>query len=145
MGCVYECGVTRRFAAKHALIGDFGSESTLHSHNYRLEISVKGPSLDEDGFLVNLAELEEKSDEIVRSLLSYPSLNQVPGIKGKNPSAENLAAHVLGGIAQRIDLGPIESLTVTIWESESAWASCISSTEEHRSRALTWKSGVRSG
>jgi 6-pyruvoyltetrahydropterin/6-carboxytetrahydropterin synthase len=141
---VYECGVTRRFRAKHALIGDFGSESRLHSHNYRLEISVKGPSLDEDGFLLNLAELEEKSDEIVRSLLSYPSLGQVPGIRGRNPSAENLAAHILESIAKRIDLRPIESLAVTVWESESAWASCISSTEEHRSKALKRKPGPRS-
>ena len=116
---MYECGVTRRFSAKHALIGDFGNESKLHSHNYRLEISVKGPSLDEDGFLFNLAELQGKSDDIVRPLVSHPSLNQVPGIKGKNPSAENLAAYTL------------DSLTVTVWESESAWASCISSTEDH--------------
>jgi 6-pyruvoyltetrahydropterin/6-carboxytetrahydropterin synthase len=109
---VYECGVTRRFTAKHALVGDFGNESKLHSHNYRLEISAKG-----------------------RSLLSYPSLNQVPGIKGKNPSAENLAAHILESIAQRIDLRPLDSLTVTVWESESAWASSISSAEEQRGKA----------
>jgi 6-pyruvoyltetrahydropterin/6-carboxytetrahydropterin synthase len=132
---VYECGVTRRFRAKHALAGDFGDESKLHSHNYRLEISVKGPSLDKDGFLINLADLEQKCDETIRSLLSYPSLNQIPGIKGKNPSAENLAAHILESIAQTIDLRPVESLTVTIWESESAWASCISSAERHRSKA----------
>lgn len=132
---MYECGVTRRFTAKHVLVGDFGNESKLHCHKYRLEISVKGPSLDEDGFLVNLAELEEKSDQIVRSLLSYPSLNQVPGIEGKNPSAENLAAHILESIAQRIDLRPIETLTVTVRESESAWASCISSAEEQRRKA----------
>jgi 6-pyruvoyltetrahydropterin/6-carboxytetrahydropterin synthase len=127
--------VTRRFSAKHALIGDFGDESKLHSHNYRLEISIKGPSLDKDGFLFNLAELEEKSDDIVRSLLSHPSVNQVPGIKGKNPSAENLAAHILQRLAQTIDLTPLDSLTVTVWESESAWASCISSAEDHRSKA----------
>jgi hypothetical protein len=105
---VYECGVTRRFTAKHALVGDFGND---------------------------LAELEGKSDEVVRSLLSYPSLNQVPGIKGKNPSAENLAVHVLESIAQRIDLRPLDSLTVSVWESESAWASCISSAEEQRGKA----------
>lgn len=133
---MYECGVTRRFRAKHALVGDFGNESKLHSHNYRLEISVRGYSLDEDGFLLNLAELEEKSDEIVRSLLSYPSLNQVRGIKGKNPTAENVAAYVLESIGQRIDLSPLESLTVTVWESESAWASCISSIEEQRRKAV---------
>jgi 6-pyruvoyltetrahydropterin/6-carboxytetrahydropterin synthase len=132
---VYECGVTRRFSAKHALIGDFGNESKLHSHNYRLEISVKGPSLDKDGFLFNLEELGEKSDDVVRSLLSHSSLNQVPGIRGKNPSAENLAAYILERLAQTIDLRPLDSLTVTIWESKSAWASCISSTEDHRSRA----------
>jgi 6-pyruvoyltetrahydropterin/6-carboxytetrahydropterin synthase len=132
---VYECGVTRRFTAKHALVGDFGNESKLHSHNYRLEISAKGPSLNKDGFLLDLAELKEKSREVVRSLLSYPSLNQVPGIKGKNPSAENLAAHILESIAQRIDLRPLDSLTVSVWESESAWASCISFIEEQRSKA----------
>ena len=130
---MYECGVKRRFRAKHALVGDFGNESKLHFHDYRLEISVKGRSLDKDGFLFNLADLEEKSDEIVRSLLSQPSLNQVPGLGGKNPTAENLAAHILETIAQKIDLRPLDSLTVTIWESESAWASCTSSVEKRRS------------
>ena len=129
---MYECGVLRCFKAKHALVGDFGDESKPHTHNYRVEISVKGPSLDEDGFLFNLAELEEKSDEVIRSLLSYPSLNQVPGIKGKNPSTENLATYILESIARKLDLGHLESLAVTVWESESAWASYISSAEEQR-------------
>lgn len=132
---MYECGVMRRFRANHALTGDFGNESATHLHSYRLEISVKGPALNGNGFLINLAELEGKSDEIIESLLSYPSLNEVPGIKGKNPSAENLAAHVLDSLAQRIDLSPLESLAVTVWESESAWASCTSFGEEHRRRA----------
>jgi 6-pyruvoyltetrahydropterin/6-carboxytetrahydropterin synthase len=132
---VYECGVTRRFRAKHALIGDFGSESRPHFHDYKVEISVRGSSLDEHGFLINLAELEQKADETVASLLFYSSLDQLPEIKGKNPSAENLAAHFLEQIAQKIDLGPLGRLAVTIWESESVWASCISSVEEQRKRA----------
>jgi len=129
---MYQCGVLRRFKAKHTLIGDFGSESRLHSHDYRVEISVKGFSLDEDGFLFNLAKLEKKSDDIIRFLLSYASLNQVPGIKGKNPSAENLATYFLESIARKLDLSRLESLAVTVWESDSAWASYISSAEEHR-------------
>lgn len=132
---MYECGVIRRFRAKHALVGDFGNEARLHSHHYRLEISVKGPALNKDGFLLDLAELERKSDEVIASLLSYPSLNETPGIKGKNPSAENLAAHIANSVAQRIDLSPLDSLTVTVQESESAWASCISSVEELRRKA----------
>jgi len=132
---MYECGVLRRFKAKHALLGDFGNESRPHSHDYRVEISVKGVSLDKDGFLFNLAELEENSDEVIGSLLSYPSLNQVPGIKGKNPSAENLASCILENIARRLDLDRLESLAVTVWESESAWASYISSAEEQRRKA----------
>jgi 6-pyruvoyltetrahydropterin/6-carboxytetrahydropterin synthase len=132
---MYECGVLRRFRAKHALENNLGNESKLHSHNYRVEISVKGPALDEHGFLFDLAELEEKSDEIIKSLLSYPTLNQVPGIKGKNPSAENLAAHILESIAQRIDVGPLESLAVTVWENESAWVSYISSAKEQKRKA----------
>lgn len=133
---MYECGVLRQFKAKHALIGDFGHESKLHYHNYRVEISVKGSSLNEDGFLFNLAELEEKSDEIVSSMLSFPSLNKIPGINGANPSAENLAIHILESIAQKIDLEPLESLAVTVWESTTAWASYVSSAEEQRRKAM---------
>lgn len=132
---MYECGVIRRFKAKHALVGDFGSESRLHSHDYRLEISVRGPVLNEDGFLLNLAQLEQKSDGVITSLLSYPSLNHVPGIKGKNPSAENLASHILGSIAQKVDLSPLESLAVTVWESGVAWVSCILSVDEQKRKA----------
>lgn len=132
---MYECGVLRRFKAKHALVGDFGNESTPHYHDYRVEISVKGSALDEDGFLFNLAELEEKSDEVIRSLLSYPSLNRVPGIKGRNPSAENLATCILENIARKLNLDRLESLAVTVWESESAWASYISSVGEQKRKA----------
>ena len=80
---MYGCGVIRRFSAKHALAGDFGSESRPHFHNYKAEISIKGPALNEDGFLLNLAELEKKAGEVVTFLLSFSSLNEAPGIKGK--------------------------------------------------------------
>ncbi len=129
---MYECGVVRRFKTKHALIGDFGEESKPHFHDYRVEISLEGYSLDEDGFLFNLAELGEKSDEVIRALLSYPSLNHVPGIKGGNPSAENLATYILESVATKLDLERIESIAITVWESESAWASYTSSVRERR-------------
>jgi 6-pyruvoyltetrahydropterin/6-carboxytetrahydropterin synthase len=132
---VYGCGIIRRFSAKHALAGDFGSESRPHFHDYKVEISVKGPTLNKGGFLLDLAELEEKADEVVAFLLSSSSLNEVPGIKGKNASAENLATCILENIAQRLDLRPLDSLAVTVWESESAWASCVSSAEEQRRKA----------
>jgi 6-pyruvoyltetrahydropterin/6-carboxytetrahydropterin synthase len=134
---MYECGVVRHFKAKHALAGDFGDESKPHFHDYRLEVSLRGFSLDEDGFLFNLAELEEKSDEVVKFLLSYPSINQVPGIKEKNPSVENLATCILENIAEKLDLNRLDSITVTLWESDSAWASYTSSAREQRERAGT--------
>jgi 6-pyruvoyltetrahydropterin/6-carboxytetrahydropterin synthase len=132
---VYGCGVIRRFRAKHALANVLGSESRPHFHDYTVEISVKGPALNEDGFLLNLAELEEKADDVVTFLLSYSSLNEVPGIKGKNPSAENLATCILENIAQRLDLQHLDSLAVMAWENESAWASSVSSAEELRRKA----------
>ena len=132
---MYECGVIRRFRAKHALIGNFGSESKLHSHDYRVEMSIRGFSLDKDGFLLDLAKLDKDADETISSLLSHPSLNEVPGIKGKNPSAENLASCILELLAQRLDLGQLDGLTVTVWESESARASCISSVDDLRGKA----------
>lgn len=132
---MYECGVVRHFKAKHALVGDFGNESKPHFHDYRVEISLEGFSLDEDGFLFNLAELGEKTDEVIRSLLSYPSLNYVPRIKGKNPSAENLATYIRESIARKLDLERLESINVTVWESESAWVSYTSSVREQRVEA----------
>ena len=42
----YSLGVQQVFSAKHYLIGgDFGPESDLHSHDYRVEIIFEGNKL----------------------------------------------------------------------------------------------------
>jgi 6-pyruvoyltetrahydropterin/6-carboxytetrahydropterin synthase len=63
---MYQLAVTRDFVAQHYLIGgDWGAENFKHSHAYRIEVRIKGPALDQHGYLVDIVELDRALTEII--------------------------------------------------------------------------------
>jgi 6-pyruvoyltetrahydropterin/6-carboxytetrahydropterin synthase len=120
---MYRLGIRRRLTAQHQLLGsDFGAEGMPHSHDYLVEVSLEGPTLDQHGFLFDLAALERHVDQLMERY-DGKALNALSGFEGLNPSLERFARDV----AQRLEpqlrgRGPTR-LIVKIWEHDSAWAS----------------------
>jgi 6-pyruvoyltetrahydropterin/6-carboxytetrahydropterin synthase len=119
----YTVGVLDDFVAQHFLTGgDFGSEGRLHSHHYRVEVTVTGDELDGHGFLVDIVRLR---DELGRLVARYRdrTLNDLPELAGSNPGVEVVARSMTRSLAEAFRGRGLKAITVKLWENETAWAS----------------------
>lgn len=119
---MYEVYVAAAFEAAHRLRGDhFGPAARTHGHTYRLEVLVRGEKLAEDGTLFDIGELRETVDGVAASL-NYRDLDEVPGLAGKNTTAEVVAGFCWDGISPSLQGRGLASLTVRVWESSQVYA-----------------------
>ncbi len=103
--------VQRRFKAQHAVtIG--GVEELLHEHDWHVQVEVAG-ALDAEGLLIDFHLLEAVLEEVL-SPFKDNTFNGTPPFDEWNPSAENIARHIINTIVhealpkearQRIDIG----------------------------------------
>jgi 6-pyruvoyltetrahydropterin/6-carboxytetrahydropterin synthase len=119
---MYTLGVRREFIARHFLIGgDWGPENFPNSHNYILELQLKGLELDQHGYLVDIMDVEKHLDEVVEYYKDQ-MLNDKPEFAGLNPSIEHFSKILAMTLNERIKAGNISRLKVVLWEHENAWA-----------------------
>ena len=122
----YSLAVRRDFQARHYLVGgDWGPENELHDHDYRLELELAGGELDQHGFLVDLVRVEKLVDETLREYQGQ-TLNDRPAFAGLNPSIEHFSRILCKAFGELLTEADIQSITVRLWEDESAWASFLS-------------------
>jgi 6-pyruvoyltetrahydropterin/6-carboxytetrahydropterin synthase len=119
----FTVGVLDEFVAQHFLWGgDFGPEGRLHSHHYRVELTVTGASLDGHGFLVDIVRLRTALTGLVDRYRDR-TLNDVPELEGLNPGVEIVARTMAQSLAAAFGRERLSSLTVKLWENDTAWAS----------------------
>lgn len=118
---MYEVYVAAAFEAAHRLKGDFGPASRTHGHTYRLEAIVRGERLADDGTLLDIGRLREAVEGVAASL-DYRDLDEVPGLAGKNTTAEVVAGFCWEGISPSLRHRGLDSLTVRVWESPEVYA-----------------------
>ena len=126
--------VTRkeRFNAAHRLFRpEFSDEENLrvfgkcsnpnwHGHNYTLLVTVKGEVQSTTGFVINLKELSSVINEKVIAVLDHRNINlEVPFMKGKLASTENLAISVWEVLENEITLLGAELHCIRIEETEN--------------------------
>jgi 6-pyruvoyltetrahydropterin/6-carboxytetrahydropterin synthase len=120
---MYEVGVVAQFEAAHRLVGDFGPAARLHGHTYRLEVTLRGEQLNADGTLCDIGRLRADVDALAASL-HYRDLETVPGLSGRNTTAEAVAAYCWDALAPSLRGQGLASLRVAIWESPQVFAAC---------------------
>lgn len=118
---MYEVYVAAAFEAAHCLKGDFGPAARTHGHTYRLEALVRGERLAEDGTLLDIGGLRETVNGIAATL-DYRDLDEVPGLAGKNTTAEVVAGFCWDRISPSLRGRGLASLTVRVWESSQVYA-----------------------
>jgi 6-pyruvoyltetrahydropterin/6-carboxytetrahydropterin synthase len=120
---MYKLAVRRDFIAQHALIGgDWGAENQPHSHHYVLELQMEGDTLDGHGFLVDIVDVELALAGVVNGYRDF-LLNDLPEFSGLNPSLENFSRIVCISLSKSIQAKNLGSVTVVLWENDTAWAS----------------------
>jgi 6-pyruvoyltetrahydropterin/6-carboxytetrahydropterin synthase len=124
MALAYTVGLLRAFVAEHQLVGgDWGKENERHSHPYRLEVVFEGEALDRHGYLIDISVIEPRLDALCdryRGAMLY----DLPEFAGKNPGIEQFATIIADRLAPDLARSPVRALTVKVWESDTAYATC---------------------
>jgi 6-pyruvoyltetrahydropterin/6-carboxytetrahydropterin synthase len=120
----YTVGLLRAFVAEHRLVGgDWGKENERHSHPYRVEVVFEGDALDEHGYLIDIAVVEPRLDALCDRYRGQ-MLNDLPEFAGKNPGIERFATILAERLGDDLAPGLVRAMTVKVWESDSAFATC---------------------
>ncbi|MBW1998342.1 MAG: 6-carboxytetrahydropterin synthase QueD [Deltaproteobacteria bacterium] len=118
---MFELRVVSHFAAAHQLEECGGGCERLHGHNWKVEVYVAGPSLGEQGLLVDFRVIKDATERVVKAL-DHQFLNELTEFKGVNPSSENIARHIFRALSRELNTENYRVNRVTAWESESACA-----------------------
>ena len=119
---MYELKIITRFAAAHQLRALKGGCENLHGHNWKVEVTVAGDRLGDDGLLVDFRVIKDHTREIIDAL-DHKFLNEIGAFEISEPSSENIARHIFETLSDRLGLEGVRVTKVTAWESESACAS----------------------
>lgn len=127
--------VTRRlhFSAAHRLHNDdLSSEENRriyglcnspnsHGHNYELDVTVEGNIDPRTGYVVDLGDLRDLTEEAVIRDLDHRNLNEdVPWLEGVIPSTENLIVAIWDRLVEKIPTGKLVRLV--LWETPRNYA-----------------------
>ncbi len=96
---MYRLTVEAEFAAAHAIVMR-GEREPVHGHNWRVTVTVAGPTLDEDGLLCDFHAIEQ-SLRRVSERFHNKNLNETAPFDRTNPTAELVAVH----LAEAIEAG----------------------------------------
>ena len=120
---MFQVSVEETFSSGHALRGYKGKCENPHGHNYRVQVTLEGPQLDNIGMLVDFTHLKEVMRVIIKRL-DHQFINDLEPFTTINPSAENMAKYFYDEVSGSLkDLPPGARVSnVVIWETDTAMA-----------------------
>lgn len=120
---MFQVSVEETFSAGHALRGYKGKCENPHGHNYRVQVTLEGPQLDNIGLLIDFSQLKHVMREVIRRL-DHQFINDLEPFTTVNPSAENMAKYFYEEVAAQLNgLPPGARVTdVIVWETDTAMA-----------------------
>ena len=122
---MFELKIVTHFAAAHQLKMVAEKCENLHGHNWKIEVCVKGQTLNPAGVLIDFGELKQYLSEII-ARLDHTFLNELDYFRdGFPPSSENIARYIAEALQAKIKETGVVVSRVTAWESESACATYI--------------------
>ncbi|HXZ23935.1 MAG TPA: 6-carboxytetrahydropterin synthase [Methanomassiliicoccales archaeon] len=119
---MYSVSAERSLRARHAMPGGKASERREHEHEYTVRATLRGRTLDDNGFLtdVDALDLQLKSAlEGFRGTL----LNEAPELQGRMPSMEVFAEMIWERMAEGLGKERLESMEIIVSESPTISAS----------------------
>jgi 6-pyruvoyltetrahydropterin/6-carboxytetrahydropterin synthase len=120
---MFQVSVEETFSSGHALRGYRGKCENPHGHNYRVQVTLAGPKLDNIGLLVDFSELKRVLRGIIAGL-DHQFLNDLDAFKTVNPSAENLAKYFYDETYRQLTTLPDGAgiTEVMVWETDTSSA-----------------------
>jgi 6-pyruvoyltetrahydropterin/6-carboxytetrahydropterin synthase len=116
---MYEATIKKSFSAAHILKEIGGKCEDLHGHNFVVEVTVKGESLNKEDLLIDFRILKRWTNEILEQL-DHKYLNDIEMFNGMNPSSEQIARYIHDRLTDNMKSMTLKVSRVTVWESENA-------------------------
>jgi len=115
---MFEVSVEHTFAAGHALRNYKGKCENVHGHNYRIQVVVRGETLDQTGMLADFVELKRLLRAVCEPM-DHVFLNDMQPFTEVNPSAENMARYICERLqSELVQENPVEVAEVKVWETD---------------------------
>lgn len=118
---MYELTVTSHFSGAHRLRSLHGKCEELHGHNWKVEVSVTSPKLNQEGIVMDFKILKQKLEKILNTL-DHTYLNEFPYFSDQEASSENIAKYIFDQLKKELRRYSVNLKKVTAWESETASA-----------------------
>ncbi len=122
---MFELRVEHSFPAGHALRGHPGKCANAHGHNYRVQVVVEGPRLNEIGLLMDFSDLKQALRAVCEPL-DHAFLNDLAAFQEVNPSAENVARYIYEEVSrllgERLSTAGLRLIEAVVQETDTAWA-----------------------
>jgi len=116
---VYEVTIKKSFSAAHILKEIGGKCEDLHGHNFIVEVTVRGASLNREDLLIDFRILKQWTNEILDQL-DHKYLNEIALFREINPSSERIARYIHDRLTDQVKSLNLNVSRVTVWESENA-------------------------
>jgi len=113
---VYELSVKTHFSAAHRLVGYAGPCANPHGHNWEVDISVRGRTLNGIGILVDFRDLKGAVREAMTEL-DHCDLNALPPFLQTNPTSENIARYLHEKLSATVNTPECRISRVTVCET----------------------------
>lgn len=118
---MYEIDIERAFSAAHCLKGYKGDCSSLHGHNWTVQVVVQSEELDELGIAVDFRKLKSELDNFLDEL-DHKNLSDLEYFSKFNPTSERIAKLVFDKLSEKINAEGITVVRVRVCESPSSGA-----------------------
>ncbi len=116
---IWRLTVRSEFCAGHALRHYNGKCENLHGHNFGVEATVQGNTLDTQvEFLLDFKILKDTLKDVLEDL-DHCILNETPPFKELNPTSENIARHIWQCLAKKLIQYPVHVYSVTVSEKNA--------------------------
>ena len=112
---MYKITVENDFSSAHQLREYEGKCSSLHGHNWRVQLTVRTQELDSRGISIDFGQMKRILAALVEQF-DHVDLNATPPFDKINPTAENIARTIFE-LANRELPDGIEADKVVVWES----------------------------
>ncbi len=118
---MYELKIIAQMAAAHQLREFSGKCEKLHGHNWKIEVTVAGRELGDNGILTDFKVVKEATESVLDEL-DHTFLNDLECFKNINPSSENIARTIFLSLSKELNNDHVRVSRVTAWESDTACA-----------------------
>lgn len=114
---MFEIKAESMFSAAHHLLNYEGKCENQHGHNWKVEVAVRGNSLDKSNILVDFKVLKRSLNSVL-DLIDHKDLNELEYFKGQSPSSELIAKFIYDELKKEFK----GLYSASVWETPTSCA-----------------------